>query len=326
MLNSDLEALISYGEDSRIEYKKMLRLDTTWHKVEFIKDVMALANKHDPNSAHLLIGVDNDGVLHDLPDTFPDEAILQQLVLSHIDPPILFALSHYVFRDKKIVVLTIPPSRERFHVAAKDVFGPDGKPLLRQGESYIRRGTAKVPLRGLDFKMLKEAYAVEQTPQAVLDVCFRGGERELAVPKGSLRPAQVTFWLLTHLLVPRPAEQAGLGYQFVPMRFFIHNRGQHQAENVVVEVGFSDNCQAIVSFPDERNPYAWQTSVSRRTNRVRIEGRQLVHGDYHWSQDIYVRVFQGEPHRVLDWTARAGNVVKSTSGTVHLKTFSSHPL
>lgn len=320
MLNSDLEALISYGEDGRIERKKTLRLDTTWHKVEFIKDVMALANRHNPNPAYLLIGVDDDGTLHSSADTFPDEATLQQLVSSHLDPPVLFVLSRHTVRGKKIILLTLPPSRERFHVALKDVSEPGGKPLLRQGESCIRRGTAKMPLRALDFKMLKEAHASERIAQAALDVCFSGGEQEFLTPFGSLRPAQVALRLLTHLVLPPGAGGTGLGYQFVPLRLFIHNRGQRQAENVVVEVDFPDGCQVVASPPDDRNLYAWQTLVSRRANRVRIEGRQLVHGDHRWSRDIYVRLFRGEPLYALNWTARVGDVTEPTKGTIHIRT------
>ena len=311
--------LIGYGEDSRIDRKRSLRLDTIWHKAEFIKDVMAFANGHEARPAYMLIGVDDAGGLHDIGDGVPDEATLQQIVSSCLDPPVPFALRRYTVRGARLAVIEIPPSRERFHVAARDLQEAGGKHLLRQGDVLIRRGTAKMPLKALDFRLLKQDYAEHQGPQARLDVCFAGEKRELKAARSRSVVGEVCLRLLAHVVAPPATGRFDCRYQFVPLRFFIHNRGEHQAEAVIVDIDFPEHCQAILAPRDEQDKRAWQTGVVRGANRVRIEGERLIHGDRRRSGEVYVRFFRRDWRYTLEWTARAGNVVRPVRGSLKVE-------
>lgn len=324
MNTDEISMLIGYGEDGRIDRKRSLRLDTPWHKVEFAKDVMAFANGHDARPAYILIGVDEGGNLHDVGE-LPDEATLQQIVSSYLDPPVSFLLSRHNVHGVRLAVLEIPPSEERFHSAARDVQGDGGKYLLRQGEILIRRGTAKMPPKALDFKLLKQEYAERQSPQAKLDVRFAGDTHELTTVRGWPMPSKVLLQIMSHVFIPPNTGRFDCCYQFIPLRFFIHNRGQHQAEAVVIDINFPDDCQAVAASPNERDRKAWETKVSRSANRVRIEGERVIHGDHQHSQDVYVRFFRRGCLYTLEWTARAGNVLAPVRGSLQVEVLENGP-
>lgn len=132
-------------------------------------------------------------------------------------------------------------------------------------------------------------------------------------------PGRVLQQVLAHVVVPPGSGRFDWRYQFVPLRFFIHNRGSAQAEAVIIEIDLPADCQAVFAPADDRNPRGWAVAVNRAANRVRIEGERLVHGDHRWSRDVYVRFFRREWRYALEWTARAGNVAAPTRGTLHVE-------
>ncbi len=122
-------------------------------RAEFIKDVVAIANGlafGDGSPGYVIYGVEASR-----PDpiigvtTHYDDASLQQLVSSHVDPPVDF-----VFYDvdagqgRKLSVLHVEPSRQPFHVIVKDVGG------LRDGTSFIRRGSSTRGVHRADWMRL----------------------------------------------------------------------------------------------------------------------------------------------------------------------------
>lgn len=316
MTTQELEMLVSYGEDSRIDRKRSLRLDTPWHRIEFVRDVMAFANGHDPFPAYILIGVDNTGALHDT-ESLPDEATLQQIISAHIDPPISFSLSLHTLRSARLGVIRIEPSTVRFHMGSRDVNDENGKLLLRQGETLIRRGTSKMPLRPLDMQRLKEEYARKQVPQPELALRFAQNAEELTPkPAGLLGEAWVarTFG---HFLVP---SCVGFSYHLLELRFYVHNVGQAQAEAFCMEADFPPQCQAVVAFNDEQRRPQWSLKLQRGRNSMRVHGGILVHNDWHSPGKIFVRCPREDRIHTIPWTATAGNSPAQMAGVLHLRT------
>jgi Putative DNA-binding domain len=122
-------------------------------RAEFIKDAVAIANgtASTGGPGFVVYGVDVN-----VPDLVVgiseryDDASLQQLVASHVEPAIDFAFyDDLVLGDgSRIAVLHVSPSTKPFHVIVKDVGG------LRDGTSFIRQGSSTRGLRRSDWMRL----------------------------------------------------------------------------------------------------------------------------------------------------------------------------
>lgn len=76
----EMQELIQAGETSRIEFKLELEVRTPDQKVKFIKDVMAFANRHEAETAFILVGVDNAGSVCGPSAPLPDDADLPEMM------------------------------------------------------------------------------------------------------------------------------------------------------------------------------------------------------------------------------------------------------
>ena len=76
-------SLIAEGENSRVDFKRELKLDSAQEKAEFIKDVISLANS-SPNVSYLLFGVDDNKYIVGI-NQLPEEQI-QQIAYTYITP------------------------------------------------------------------------------------------------------------------------------------------------------------------------------------------------------------------------------------------------
>ncbi len=318
MTTQELEMLVEYGEDSRIDRKRSLRLDTDWHRMEFVKDVMAFANGHELHPAYILIGVDDEGTLHGA-GSLPDEATLQQIVNNHVDPPVSFSLSLHTLRGVRLGVVRIEPSAVRFHMSLRDVSDARGKSLLRQGETLIRRGTSKMPLRPLDMQRLKEEYARQQTPQPELSLKFAKDAEDLAPKPAVLSAEQLMVRTLGHFMVP---SRLGFSYHLLELRFYMHNIGQAQAEAFCMEANFPPECQVVAAYNDEQRRPQWSLKLQRSHNSLRIHGGVLVHNDWHSPGKIFVRCPRQDRVHAIRWMATAGNSPSHTAGVLRLRTTS----
>ena len=122
-------------------------------RAEFVKDVVAIANgtAFTRGPGFIVYGVDGQradpivGV-----STQYDDASLQQLVSSHVEPAIEFVFYDDVDAGagRRIAVLHIAPSKQPFHVVVKDVGS------LRDGTSFIRQGSSTRGLRRQDWMRL----------------------------------------------------------------------------------------------------------------------------------------------------------------------------
>jgi len=305
-----LEALIARRETSRVDLKLELNLDTPWHKAEFVKDLMAFANGHEPETAYILIGVRDDGEVIGLQAPLHDEARLQQIAADYTDPPVDFSFYPCILGGVTIGVIEIPVSSERFHVARSDIQQSGGKHLLREGETVIRQGTMRRPLAAIDFRRLKEDLLRNAIPEPDLIVTFGAGQltrqttrngwnnpedvlREISIAHA--RDAQLHEWL----------------HKLVPVWLFIENKGTQPADGIVVDVTFPEECRLIASTVQQDG---WSISLDSAHRRVCLQGADLMHNSEVNPGVIYVRFLRTDKTYTADWAASARNMRRRTSG------------
>src|ERR1051326_2258160 len=146
--NTDLESQVwlwikkNKKENSRLEFKLRVDLSTPGAKVEFIRDVIALANSEGeeaPESGHLVIGFKN-GKHRDVQNEHYDGARFGQLLDSYISPPVETLYEEYGGKKRPhIGVLIIKPKTDTLYIVSKRLLDEKGQPLLLPGQSWGRK-------------------------------------------------------------------------------------------------------------------------------------------------------------------------------------------
>jgi hypothetical protein len=193
MTSTELRQLIAKPEDTRLEFKRLLKVSGSPAKGsakekpnqltknewdEFIKDILALANGGVGTwqvPGRLIIGVDNslkpDGT-RDLFDTsdlnITAEQILQR-VNAACQPPLPDLQCDRVELDNKsILIITIPPSRFVHETTRQLITGP-GK-TYTQCTVFIRHGEAIGPANGAERKALEQEKGQDKAEELVISV------------------------------------------------------------------------------------------------------------------------------------------------------------
>jgi len=132
-----LKLLETHPEQSRLDYKRTLILNTDQGKGELVKDVAGIANSHGEETGYLLFGVDlaADPPLIGLSNSY-DDADLQQIVNSKLEKPVPFVYHEVSIAANRVGVLVVPQSLDRPHIA-KATIGP-----IRAGDIKIRKGSS----------------------------------------------------------------------------------------------------------------------------------------------------------------------------------------
>ena len=127
--------LLAEGETQKVDRKLALALDTEDAKSKFVKDVAALANTNPANvPAFLLIGIHpKTGELAGVA-SHPDDAVLQQLVRSKLQPAPNFLYYPIACQGKSFGIVEIRATREPCQAIAD--FG-----VVKSGVFYTRKGT-----------------------------------------------------------------------------------------------------------------------------------------------------------------------------------------
>lgn len=111
---SFLKKLLSQNEDSTLDYKLLLNLDTRGGKKEFAKDVSAMANflYLNDGTGYIIVGIrDSTRALVGLtPNSFKEER-LQQILKTRIEPPPIISadIISYLSVDLGVVKITRSP-------------------------------------------------------------------------------------------------------------------------------------------------------------------------------------------------------------------------
>lgn len=141
--DEDLEQLRYKGESTDLDFKEAqyrFAGASDHEKSELLKDIMAMANAYRSGPGYILIGF-KDQTPHPAEvvgisgSDHIDDAALQQLVRSKIDPLLEFQYEERLFDGKHVAIITVPKQARPF--APKQDFGKLRKnvPLVRRGSS-----------------------------------------------------------------------------------------------------------------------------------------------------------------------------------------------
>lgn len=136
-------------ENSRLEFKLRIALDSSAAKAEFIKDVIALANsegEYPRAEGHLVIGF-KDGQRRDVSIDHYNGATLGQILDSSVYPSISTEYAEFGSK-RRVGVLIIRGNANVLHVISKKFLDEKGKPLLLPGQSWGRVSDRKIELDG----------------------------------------------------------------------------------------------------------------------------------------------------------------------------------
>jgi hypothetical protein len=154
----DLEDLIKYeNENSKLDFKKVPYKKESFSAL--LIDIMSMANadtlddrfiivgiKHFPNNTRDIVGIDE----------FVDDAVYQKLVNDNIEPAITFEYSVIDYEDKKLNYFRIYDCSNPPYMMKKDYL-----PLLKKGDSFVRKGTHQTKLERKDIDRMAIAKVKE---------------------------------------------------------------------------------------------------------------------------------------------------------------------
>lgn len=308
----DVALLIQDGESTKNEWKLILKLGTKPEKAEFIRDMLALVNAHGSTSAYMLVGVDNQGGVKGLGAAHHDDAHLQQLVNSLVEPPIRFTYRELDIEGAIIGCIEIQPSQDRFHVVSKR-YQENERVLLDPGETWIRHGSSRRRPTAWDYKLLKEEYAQSHRIEPSLSVAFANGEVER-----SILPEWQKHRIAQYLDLVTPSLPDGAAKLY----FRVRNTGSAQATNIRVVIRVPEPC-VVIDHPYSANPVGVKSRnrslfPQPKQNTLVIHQDELLHGFDVKSTEAVI-VFPDETSCYdLSWEAHAGNMVKPTQGKLRL--------
>lgn len=154
----DLQRLVTSGEGLMLEFKKRVP-----RPARIAKEVIALANTE---GGRVLIGVEDDGTLSGLKDAIEEEYAVREALMAHCAPPVPFSTERVALsRTRDVLVVRVPPSRERPHYL---VDGDDETPP----SAYVRVGASSVEASREAVRLMRER------PQDAAGVRFEFGEKE----------------------------------------------------------------------------------------------------------------------------------------------------
>jgi tetratricopeptide (TPR) repeat protein len=124
--------LIAERENEKVEFKRLLDLESAPSKAEFIKDVISLANSAEP-SGYMLVGVENNGTIVGW-ERFEEERIQQ--ILSTYTEPVVQVRCHIVPTSNLMTVGVIEiRGLHKPHKVARNI------ERLSQNDVFVRHGS-----------------------------------------------------------------------------------------------------------------------------------------------------------------------------------------
>lgn len=124
-------------EQTKVDVKQsglVLRGDSP--KAEFIKDIASFGNSLEHGKGYIFYGVTEQGNIVGIqPDTYHDDADLQELIPNFIQPPVPFLYYEQELDEKRIGVVIIDENRYGAHIITRNIA------QLREGQVLIRRGS-----------------------------------------------------------------------------------------------------------------------------------------------------------------------------------------
>ena len=135
-----LQELLNRPESEMLDFKaKCYELSNGQHKQAFAKDLASMANTPREEDSHIVLGVKKrlDGSFELLGVDKPiDDADLQNVAASYLEPVPRFSFQHIRYRDVLLGLVTIP-ANQKYPVSPKVTRGNS----LVEGVFYFRRGS-----------------------------------------------------------------------------------------------------------------------------------------------------------------------------------------
>ncbi len=166
-----IEKLLKEDEGPCLDFKsEPYRLDTNYFKAVFIKDIVSMANTPREGSAYIVIGVrvntDRSKTVIGVTE-HPDDADLQSLIESKVDPVPQFQYRSVVYQGKSLGIIEI--YLRRGGVPFVTTWGHGA--VLRERFVYFRRGSKNAEARPNDLEeinawMLGTKLPEQTIPQA----------------------------------------------------------------------------------------------------------------------------------------------------------------
>ncbi|MNW33570.1 Divergent AAA domain protein [compost metagenome] len=137
-MNKDriIEIIENENESSYLDYKEEEYRKEK--KIDFLKDIIAMANSHIFDDKYIIYGITNDKVIRGINMTY-DVAIFEELVSEYIEPNINIEYSVISHNGVNIGVLRIYDCINKPYMIKKRS-GIDKKHIY-EGDSWIRKGT-----------------------------------------------------------------------------------------------------------------------------------------------------------------------------------------
>jgi hypothetical protein len=162
-----LEELLGNPEETHLDLKAEVDLDSNEGKLKFTKDVVTMSNR--PPGGYVLVGVDDDGEpctpIGMIDRSRFDGARLGGLVRGYIEGEIHLSVRIHEYNGKEIVMIFVPHHRDRLPVP----FSKDGQYedqaknkmlwVFREGEIWVREGAENVRIRHSHWPDLLSEYA-----------------------------------------------------------------------------------------------------------------------------------------------------------------------
>ena len=336
MDDKKIEMLIQHGEDTKVDYKRTIAINSKSDRkgrAELVRDLIAIANAHEETTGYLLIGVNEQAAgtsdqLVDCQGLDLDDGLMHQIIDEFVDVPITFTFRYQEYKGVMIGIIEIPFSDNRFHVVKKDYTSSDNTQLLRTGESWIRRGARKTPLTGYDMVRLKESIITKATtiPQPLLSVSWGGENCTGADIKISLADSLVSYNIQSSMNFAGFSGEETIDYPnyTISLAFYIENKGTTAADDIHITIQLPDSClnyrHKIGTFDyifSGGRPPTTDISAEPESRDIVIFRRKLNH-DLGFETDTALVVFPSAGIYDFPWTARAGNMIKPTKGSLKI--------
>ncbi len=154
----DLSRLAAMGEGLTLEFKRKVP-----RAARLAKEVIALANTA---GGYVLIGVDDDGTVMGVRDSFEEQYALAEAVNSHISPAVELEIERVeVARRREALVVRVPLSDRRPHYLVED--------------ASVRPGVAYVRVDSMSMEASPEAVALMRGEGASVSFTFGEDEQRL---------------------------------------------------------------------------------------------------------------------------------------------------
>jgi hypothetical protein len=149
---SKVADLIKYHQENEyLDFKKEEYTRANRH--ELIMDVLAFANAAYEGSRFIIIGVKKDvqeTLVYNIENP-TDSASIQQLIHTNITPELDVSYYPYTYDDKNLMVLEIKNPCQKPYFPNKKI-EIQGKTVLKEGSSLIRKGSYKCELKRSDLE------------------------------------------------------------------------------------------------------------------------------------------------------------------------------